>query len=230
MSEWVVRVSDDIAELSLTEPERNNNGYCFFSNMSNKGWSLSAIAGALGNIRYESSINPGACEIGRGEPRSGSLYYAGGLGLIQWTDYPPYTGQYVNPLLWYANSVSANWWSGNLQCDLIDLADDPTVTDCGVGQGARWGWQYNTHAYLSYDDYKIFSGTPEEAAEIWMYSMERPGSSASLAQREFYASYWYDWLGGQTPDVPTDPNNPDYEEETYYSDFWVLLGRKRRKL
>lgn len=227
MSEWVVRISDKASELTLSEPERNNNAYCFFSEMSNKGWTLEAICGALGNIRLESTINPGACEINRGQPRVGSLYFGGGLGLIQWTDYPAYVQQYVNPLLWYANRVNGSWWSGNLQCDLIDLADDPVITDCGEGQGARWGWLNNSHAYLPYSEYKAYTGSVADAAEIFMWSMERPGDSSTLSQRQFYASYWYDYLGGMTPDTPTDPTDPEHDMERKRMPIWFYTGRKR---
>lgn len=229
MSEWVIRLSDQPSVYQLSEPERNNNVYCFFSEMSNKGWSLEAIAGALGNIRWESYFNPGTCEIGRGIPRTGTEYYAGGLGLIQWTDYPPYTGQYVNPLLWYADQVNGNWWSGNLQCDLIDLADDPVITDCGVGQGARWGWLSNPTAYIPFSDYKIYTGPVADATKIWLYSLERGGYD-TLSQRQFYAEYYYEWLSGQEPDTPVDPDHPSYDDEEYYTDFWVMLGRRRGKL
>lgn len=226
MSEWIIRVSDKPSIYQLTEPERNNNAYCFFSEMSNKGWSLEAIAGALGNIREESHFNPGACEIGRGQPSANSEYYGGGLGLIQWTDYPPYTCQYVNPLLWYASQVGGTWWNGNLQCDLIDLADDPTITDCGVGQGARWGWLYNPTAYIPFDEYKVYSGSVDDATTIWLYSLERGGYD-SLSRRQFYANYYYEWLTGQEPDIPTDPDSPSYDMERK-SKIWFAIGRHRR--
>lgn len=208
MSEWVTQISDQPSGYTLDEPGRNNNAYCFYSYMSNRGWTLEAIAGALGNIREESVINPGACEYNRGIPRSGSEYFGGGLGLIQWTDYPPYIQAFVNPLLWYAARQGANWYSGNLQCELIELCDDYETTCCGT-DSPRWGWQANPYAYIPFSEYKEYTGSVSDAARIWFYSIER-GDSASLNRRISYAEYWYEYLSGQEPEPdPDDPTNPE---------------------
>lgn len=86
-----------------------NNANEFFAFFDNLGASKEAIAGMLGNISYESRINPGQEQV-RGT----------GLGLIQWT--PPTD---------LTEFVDYPWWDGNHQCQLID--------DEGTGvTGGRW--------------------------------------------------------------------------------------------
>lgn len=209
MAEWVIRISDKLSVSDLSDSEMETNALNVAYNLTQMGWTQSAIAGALGNIDKESSINPGACESNRGIPAPYSIYYGGGLGLIQWTDYPAYQKQRVHPLLWYADHVSGNWWDGNLQCDLMDKADDSSITSCGGSEGALWGWMRpSSGAYITFSDYKSFTGTPEQAAEYWLYDLERPGDYSVLNERQVIARYWYDFLDGKMPERPDVPDKP----------------------
>ena len=212
MSNFVTRVSDRASVYTLTQSEMENNATLIYNALSAKGWSLAAIAGALGNMQSESTINSGACEGGRGVPSGSGDKYAGGLGFIQWTDYPPYTGTYPNPVLWYGIYVGSNWYDGAVQCDLLNEADNPTITSCGAGQGARWGWQTSaSYPSISFSSYKAFTGTPEEAAEYFYFDMEwhYPVEDGTLATRKQRARAWYDFLGGTTPQPPQPPDPPD---------------------
>lgn len=59
----------------LSRSEMEANAKYIWNYLGSKGWSINAVAGMLGNMQYESSINPG-----RGQEGGGS-----GFGLVQWT-------------------------------------------------------------------------------------------------------------------------------------------------
>lgn len=231
MAEWITRISDVRSVYALTTEEQQNNAEnCLAILNGQLGWSLAAVAGVLGNAVGESTINPGACEGGRGVPRAGSLYFGGGLGIVQWTDYRPYIQEAVHPLLWYANQVSGSWWDGTLQCNLMNYADDPSITDCGMGQGPRWGWSTVGSPYQqSFAEYKAYTGTPEDAASMWLYNFERPASYSSESLRRSQARYWYDYLQGMSPEPPDPPTptppTPTPSRQSKRMPVWMMCRR-----
>ena len=201
MADWITKISDTATGGTLNQQEMENNALAVREILGlTYGWSLAAIAGALGNMQAESTLNPGACEIGRGIPQNGQLLYGGGLGLIQWTDYPAYSATKPHPLLWYADHVGGRWYDGDLQCNLLLYADDPTITSCGLDEGPRWGWQTSSsYPSISFDNYKNFDGSADEAAVYWFYDMEwhYEIEDGTLAKRKENALNWYTFLGGQ---------------------------------
>ena len=228
MAEWVTRISDVGSVYRLSQSEMQNNAENVLAILNEQlGWSLNAVAGVLGNMQSESTINPGACEEPRGIPRTGSLYYGGGLGLIQWTDFPAYQQQFVHPLLWYANQVSGSWWDGTLQCNLVNLADDFSVTSCGTGQ-SRWGWLSSGTYPMSFSDFKVYTGTPEDAAVIWLYNLERGGYDTAEI-RKSRARYWYDYLQGMSPEPPSPPPptppTPTPSKQSKGMPVWMMCRR-----
>lgn len=62
---------------ALTRSEMEANAKYIWNYLGSKGWSLNAVAGMLGNMQYESTINPGRHQVGSGDE--------GGFGLVQWT-------------------------------------------------------------------------------------------------------------------------------------------------
>jgi hypothetical protein len=64
----------------LTEDEKKTNATYIWNYLGSKGWSLPAVAGMLGNMEHESSINPGRGEAG-----------GSGFGLVQWTPKSKFT-------------------------------------------------------------------------------------------------------------------------------------------
>jgi hypothetical protein len=158
-------------------------------------------------METESTLNPGACEYGHGVPGT-SLKYPGGLGLIQWTDYPAYAGINVNPVLWYAAQVNKKWSNGTFQCQMLNKADDSSVTACGMGDGPRWGWQTSSsYPSISFSSYKTYTGSASTAAEYWYYCMEMHSTyAASLPQRKQQAQTWLSYIQQHRDDFPTDPD------------------------
>lgn len=217
---WIVKVSDSASENQLNQEEMENNALLFSQNMGGRyGWTIEAICGALGSIQTESTINPGACEIGRGVP-SGGILYGGGLGLIQWTDYPPYTATKPHPLLWAANEQGQNWHDGDFQCYLLTEATNEDITSCGLPEGPRWGWQTSSlYPSISFDEYIKSEIAPETMAEYFFFDMEWHSfpDNGTLPLRKERARKWYDYFGGVIP-----PPAPEPPGKLKSKDFWCF--------
>ena len=67
----------------LTESEMEHNAIEVWNSFKVWDWTLNAVAGMLGNMQAESTINPGRWENG--------VPYGGGYGLVQWTPYTNYS-------------------------------------------------------------------------------------------------------------------------------------------
>lgn len=113
---WNYQISDDYPSVTgfthLSSLQKNNVDIIY--SLWHPHMSDEAIAGILGNMDYESGLNPGQGEIGHNM----SPQY--GLGLIQWT---PSGHIGSNPLQDYATGIGGDWWDGSLQANWI-LAGD----------------------------------------------------------------------------------------------------------
>ena len=69
----------------LTQGEMESNAKEIYTYLSDKGWTINAISGLLGNMQRESTINPGLWQ----SLKEGN--YSGGYGLVQWTPASKYT-------------------------------------------------------------------------------------------------------------------------------------------
>lgn len=164
----------------LTDEEMTNNAYMFFYAMSGYGWTLSAIAGALGNIQSESGINPGIWQNLYEHPENG-------YGLVQWT-----------PSTNYTNWATENGYAiddGEGQCYWI--ANET------VAQG-QW---IPTDLYpISFANYTSSEDSPEWCASAFLRNFERPASFDTETTRQQQARAWYNLL--QNAPGPIRPNKP----------------------
>lgn len=216
MSNFVTKISDSASGYILTSAEQENNAGLIYNILSSYGWTLAAVAGALGNMETESSINPGTCQIGYGIPSGSSVYYSGGLGLIQWTSSP-------NAILWFARETSHNWYDGVVQCILLENADNSNITSCGTGNPV-WGWIPTSSYNISYSQYRAYTGSPEDAASAFLYNMERPADpSTTVNARRDNARKWYNYLSGVTPDPPDPPDPPIPPVPSGAANKWMLF-------
>lgn len=159
----------------LTDEEMANNAYCFYSYMYNYA-TLSAIAGMLGNMQRESTINPGIWQnLDEGN-------YDLGFGLVQWTPATNYTD--------WATANGYEIGDGNGQCQWLITQTVPT------GQ-----WIATDTYPQSWNQFLAFTGTPEEAASIFLYNFERAGVSVEDERRQ-NARRWYNYLEGLSPIPP----------------------------
>lgn len=203
----------DSAHVGQKQIENASAVYVFLNHL---GWSLSAIAGAIGNMQLESFLSPGYIEgVHRSRlPNSAASlsdvpnsvminfykdYYQTedseyGIGIVQWngkTDTPP-VGQ---KLVSFAERHGWSWWEGDIQMARIQAE-----------QAGDFQWRsYTINGILwTWDNYPTNDQTPEVSAHVWQacYEQSDPGT---LPTREGNARFWYDYF---TNNPPTPPHRP----------------------
>ena len=178
----------------LGEEEQRNNAYVFYSNMFFRGFTINAVAGLLGNIEAESTINPAIWQ----DLREGNI--SGGYGLVQWTPSTNYTN--------WANAHGYDITDGNYQCEWLDT--QTTVS----GQ-----WIPTTLYPLSWEEFCISTDTPEELASAFLKNFERAGVEVEQERRE-NARKWYAYLQTLSP-YPIHPNDRKKKKMPLY--FYLSL-------
>ena len=159
------------------------NAFMIYQFFSALGFTNEAIAGLLGNIQQESTINPGIWQ--------NLTPGTGGYGLVQWTP----SSNYFN----YAASEGVDTnnpdENGSCQCRLIN--------DCE--NAGQWlpdtihGYTYTWAQFSQLTDY-------EEATKAFCWEYERPGNP-DMARRIGYAEHWYNLFN--TGEWQGNPGNPD---------------------
>lgn len=166
------------------------------------GWSESAIAGMLGNMQLESTINPAMIQATHRNvlPNSGADlsdvpnnvminfygaywgYTSGfGVGMVQWDGYTstPPAGQ---KLVSFAERYNLNWYDGDTQVFRIKQEQATNIQwQAQTLYGVNWTWS----------NYVTNTETPERSAEIWMYCYE-VSATGTLPTRQANARYWFD--------------------------------------
>ena len=152
----------------LSEAQMENNATIVFERLLAKGWSKNAIAGVLGNMETESTINPGIWQsLDEGD-------YNGGFGLVQWTPARNYTD--------WATSKGYSIGDGDAQIIWIDTETTKT------GQ-----WIKTTTYNISFDKFKTSTATPEYLASAFLHNFERAGV-AKETERRTQARKWYNFI------------------------------------
>ena len=171
MNNWIVKES---AALSLLEMQ-NNAKIIRTILMTDGGWSLNAVCGALGNIEAESTINPGRWE------NDIVNNYSAGFGLTQWT-----------PATKLRNWISARFGNDDFTNGDYQVARImEELTPPGLDQ------YYPTSAYPdTMEEFKYSDKTPEYLAKAFLFNYERPIDTSQAVQnyRATRARYWYDYL------------------------------------
>lgn len=186
----------------LSEDEMQNNVDIIRAYLSSKGWTLNSIAGVLGNMESESSINPGIWQ----SLNEGNM--SGGFGLVQWTPATNFTD--------WADSNGYTWTDGNAQ---LQWLDEVTVT---FGQ-----WIRTTEYNISFEEFKTSTNSPEYLASAFLKNFERAGVEVE-ANRQTQAKKWYNYLtGNDSPDIPILPTPSVSRKRKKYN---FILYRKRRWL
>lgn len=163
--------------LDMSEMQNNADLVCNY--LRQAGWTDPAIAGILGNMQSESSINPG---IWQGLiPGEGG---GGGYGLVQWTPWTNVTN--------YLDQWGLSWDDGDGQMRWI------------VEITPVYGQWIPTSAYpQSWEEFTKWTGTPEDAASAFLRNFERPADIPGTEPgRREQATYWFSYIQGVTP-TPT---------------------------
>ena len=142
--------------------------------LKNMGLSDYAVAGAMGNIKYESGFKTSTVEGGTKE----------GIGLCQWS-----YGRKTK-LIAYAESKGTTWEDENIQVQFL-------MGELTPGGGAEG---YATYQFMSKryaDGWKNAKDT-DSATENFCMGFERPGNPpGSLPTRKQYAQEYYDKYHGK---------------------------------
>ena len=163
----------------LTEAEMQINARYIYQFFTKQGWTVNAIAGLLGNMERESTINPGIWQ----SLNEGNL--SGGLGLVQWT---PATN-----LIEWAESKSYDYLT--MDCQLEKIMDE----------FVNGGQYYQTNDFpLSFYEFSRSTESPEYLASAFMHNYERPGDPAE-EERRANARKWYNYLSNYEPSEPEEP-------------------------
>ena len=186
--------------------EMTGNAYMIYQYFLALGFSSAAIAGMLGNIQQESTINPAIWQ--------NLTPGTGGYGLVQWTP----AGNYLN----YATSEGVNIndpdANGNCQCKLINECENVGQWLPNVSEGYTYTWSQ----FSQLTDYT-------EATKAFCWEYERPGNP-NMTDRLAYAEHWYELIaGGGWRGNPGNPS-PEFinERRGFISDLQrrlVITGR-----
>ena len=177
------------SDVYLTQDKRDENARLIWAYLTGLGWSETAVAGILGNMDVESSMNPALIE-GRGYhnlPDNNTVLAittATGVGLVQWTGTTttPPAGQ---KLASFAIRYNKNWYDGELQCFRLERECDENLQfEPGTVDGVYYDWQ----TYISSTE------TAEQLAKVWQNRYERGGTDTQTRQAK--AKYYYALCAG----------------------------------
>lgn len=169
----------------LNQQHRDENAKLIWDYLTALGWTPQSVAGILGNMDVESSMNPALIE-GRGYhtlPTNNTVLAITtqtGVGLVQWTgttNTPP-AGQ---KLASFAIRYNKEWYDGELQCFRLEREyDEDLQFDHGTVDGVSYDWQVYTSS----------TATPEQLAKVWQTLYERGGIDTQTRQEK--ARYYFD--------------------------------------
>ena len=204
---WHVKTTGGYSQGST---EANENALEICSILRGRGWSDNAIAGVLGNMQYESGLNPWRWEsddvLSITDTYTIEHSTSHGYGLTQFTPagkyiYSPYAQGYAE----YAPNFSdhtGNATDGIAQTKFVDEHADYIPT---------------TQFPMSYASFKVYTGTPYECANIWWKNYERSASPTFPTARGDSANYYYNLITG----------TPYFDEIPMYGYFLIKKRKKR---
>ena len=166
----------------LSMAEMKINAYEIWERLFAEGWTINAVAGVLGNMQSESSINPGIWE----SLDAGNLN--GGYSLVQWTP----ASKYID----WANARGQD-------PSQLETALDRIVWE--VENDVQWG--YSAFGEPPPYDFYTFTQSMEAPSVLAMYFIrfyERP-ADVNQPWRGTQADFWYEYLTGEEPPNPPDP-------------------------
>lgn len=191
----------------ITSKQQHNaqKVYDYFSAL---GWTLSAIAGMLGNMQLESWLSPALIQgTHRSQlpnsaanlsdvPNSVMINFYGssgyGIGLVQWDGYTS-TAPAGQKLVSFAERYGLDWFDGDTQLFRIKREVETNIQwQNGTVDGIYWTW----NTYINTTE------TPEKAAHAWRVCYE-VAASGTDSTRQQNARYWYDYF----QDVPPTPDD-----------------------
>ena len=183
----------------LCDDEMTNNAYIVCDYLTACGWTLNAIAGLLGNMESESTINPAIWQ------NLDSGNYNGGYGLVQWTPATNYTN--------WATAKGYSITDGNKQLEWIDK------------ETVKTGQWITTELYpMTFDDFKKSTLECDYLASVFLKNFERAGVEVE-DERQQQARKWFDRLAYYTPVQPGVTKEKRKKKKGY--NFMLFTANKR---
>lgn len=174
--------------------EAFDNAVQIYDILYSLGWGLGAISGVLGNLQFESELNPWRWEsdqiLASDDPQI-DYSTTHGYGLFQFTP----SGKYA-----HAPEARSIPGFGPNYSDKAGSDFDGYAQLLFVDQYADY---IATPTYpISYADFKLLTSNPRYCADVWLRNYERGTASH---WREDYAEHWYNVLYYVTPGQPDIP-------------------------
>lgn len=212
MAQWHAKARGAYGRSST---EATENAEMFYGVMSSLGWSLEAVAAALGNQSGESGYNPwrwggdnvlatDSPWIDTREPdgQGGTVNHA--YGLFQQDPAGKYLHRaYAQALSTYAPNYSnqaGQPHDGDAQCRYLHWI-------CSDSGGGEWLPSASATYGMSFSDFYTNAQNKRVAflVRTFFHCYER-GTWDSVRITD--AEYWYNYLGGVTPPTPPEPPTP----------------------
>lgn len=153
----------------LTYEQQQNNAYYIWQYFYAKGWTMESVSAMLGNMQFESYINPAQWQAGHNIQDTSDQY--SGFGLVQWTPWWNYT----------------NWAGSGWQTNYVKQLDRIQYE---LENGLQWITQYGN---MSFYDFTQSTASVSYLARVFEYNYERGTWSDYRSQ---YAENWYTYLSG----------------------------------
>ena len=194
----------------LTRTQMNVNAQYIYTVLTGMGWSAQAVAGLLGNMEWESGINPGRWQ----SDNVGAMN--AGYSLVQWTP----ASAYIE-------------WCGDADPSEMDVALSRILYE--LDNGLQY---YSTPGYpLSFRSFSKSTESPYYLACAFAWNYERSwtvlyGSEeekeALRQKRGNSANAWYTYLTGNVPDEPDEPDDPTPPTERKQLPLWLIVAAAKR--
>ena len=162
----------------LSDDEKAHNANLAMSFLRQRGFTIYAAAGIVGNMWAESGLSPGQWQ--------NNTPYSGGYGLVQWT---PYT--------LYSNWAGQDWENnGPKQMARLQYERENGLEFYPSTQFPQWRWS----SYVTMEPVEGMTDleTVNLAAEVFTYNYLRPADpSATMANRKYHARWVYENAPGR---------------------------------
>ena len=170
MADWV-----SVTNTYLTLEQMQVNAGIINEYFTGLGWTTEAVAGMLGNMQSESTINP---DIWQGRSTPDDIYTSGkGYGLTQWTP--------GSKMITWADESGLDYKLGDTQVARISYEVDNNLQ-----------WSTNNFLHYTWQDYIHSTRSPADLARVFVWGYERP-ADPNVALRQDQAEYWYSYLQGR---------------------------------
>lgn len=193
--------SDFNSSESLSQDQMKVNATYIYKFLSNEGWTKNAIAGMLGNMQAESSLNPGRWQ----SENVGNT--SGGYGLVQWTPATNYL----------------NWCNSEGISDPSEMDSNLLRIIYELDHGLQW---IATSEYdFSFEAFASSTKSPSYLASAFLKCYERAGVEVE-STRQANAVSWFSFLNGSDPGSSGGSGGTTSRKKKKYK--FILFNKRKR--